>query len=125
MSKEVEIKSVNTGNYVETEHFSFSEIGDTLKGELTEIAKLPGKKPGTTFNKYVIKSSDGRHLSFLGNHDLDSKPLAGLIGKTLTISLKSTAPNPHGGSPMKQYKVTMSDDGNKVSAASVVAAARA
>ncbi len=122
---EVEIKSVNTGNYVETEHYSFNDIGDTVKGTLTEIAKLPGKKPGTTFNKYVIKSSDGRNLSFLGNHDLDSKPLAGLVGKTLTISLKSLAPNPHGGSPMKQFKVTMDDSSPKVSAASVVAAARA
>ena len=123
------LKEIDTsgGKKLDSENMNFEDKGDSVEGVLLEKVTLTSKKNGKTFQKYTVRTSDNRNVSFLGGHQID-KGLAQVDTGTLIRITYKGEQKLDGGRRLKTYKIEADDAPsavNKKTAAEVVAAARA
>lgn len=116
---------------LDSEQFSFEEKGDSLHGVIVEKVTLRSKPTtehpnGKPFQKYTVRSPDGRLVSTLGSYKIDefmsTRPLGTEIRITYVKKIKLD-----GGRTMKDFKFEDDLDESapkQKSAAEVAAAAR-
>lgn len=102
------LKTISSGvtkRYNES-RFEFVNKGDSLKGHLVERVTI--NKDGSTFQKYIVMSSDGEYHGFLGGYQLD-KALGNLTLGTY-VEIEFVEKKKNGKKSVKVFNIAIDDE---------------